>query len=143
LLRAATAADRPALDRLLSSASLPLDGLVDARLFVAEEDGEVVGAIGFERHGSAGLLRSLVVDPAHRGAGLGAFLLDAGLMEMRRAGAQEAYGLTTTIAPWLRALGWTEVERSSLPKALLASRELQGACPDSAVAFRLDLAAEA
>lgn len=139
MLRAATSGDLLALRPLLTSSGLPLDGLAQTHLFVAEEGGAVVGAIGFEAYGRSGLLRSLVVHPGHRGAGLGSFLLEAGLVEMRRAGLQEAYGLTTTIAPWLKSLGWEEVPRSSLPKELLASRELQGACPDSAVAFRLDL----
>jgi len=143
LLRPASPADRPALDHLLASAGLPLQGLGETRLFVVEDKGQLVGAIGFEAHGSLGLLRSLVVDPAHRGAGLGAFLLEAGLAEMRRAGLHEAYGLTTTIAPWLQSLGWEEMPRSALPASLRASQELQGACPDSAVAFRLDLHAAA
>jgi amino-acid N-acetyltransferase len=141
LLRPATPADRPALERLLASARLPLDGLADTRLFVLEEGDAIVGAVGFERHGDLGLLRSLAVDPGHRGAGLGAFLLESGLLELRRAGVREAYGLTETIASWLERLGWEELARDDLPAALRASRELQGACPDSARAFRLRLAA--
>lgn len=142
MLRQATAADRPALERLLAAAGLPLDGLPDTHLFVAEEGGQVVGAIGFERHGSVGLLRSLVVHPDQRGAGLGAFLLESGLQEMRKAGLREAYGLTTTIAPWLARLGWQELPQSALPAALRVSKEMQGACPDTAQAFRLRLEAD-
>jgi amino-acid N-acetyltransferase len=136
LLRHATPSDRPAVERLLAAAGLPLEGLEATHLLVAEEDGEPIGAIGYERHGGLGLLRSLVVHPDHRGAGLGAFLLDAGLLEMRRAGVQEAYGLTETIAPWLERLGWEELPQRDLPAGLRASKELQGACAETARAFR-------
>jgi amino-acid N-acetyltransferase len=139
LLRPATPADQPALERLLSAAKLPLDGLADTRLFVMEDDDGLVGAIGYERHGDLGLLRSLVVDPDRRGAGLGAFLLESGLLEMRKAGLREAYGLTETIAPWLERLGWEELAQADLPTALRASKELQGACAETAKAFRLVL----
>lgn len=139
MLRKATPADRPAIERLLTDAKLPLAGLPDTSLFVVEDDDRIIGLIGFERHGDLGLLRSLVVHPDHRGAGLGDFLLDAGLQEMRRAGLQEAYGLTETIAPWLERLGWTELPQKDLPEELRASKELQGACADTAKAFRLAL----
>lgn len=139
MLRPATPSDRPALERLLAAAGLPLDGLADTRLFVVEEGGGLVGAIGYERHGGLGLLRSLVVHPDHRGAGLGAFLLESGLLEMRKAGLREAYGLTETIAPWLERLGWEEMAQKDLPKDLRASKELQGACAETARAFRVML----
>jgi amino-acid N-acetyltransferase len=140
LPRPATPRDLPAVQALLSGAGLPLDGLSDCGLLlVAERAGRLVGAIGFERHGQVGLLRSLVVAPDARGAGLGAALLTAGVEAMRAAGLREAYGLTTTIPDLLRRRGWAEVPRPSLPRALLRSAELRGACPDSALAFRLPL----
>lgn len=140
LPRPATPRDLPAVQALLTGAGLPLDGLSDCELLlVAERAGRIVGAIGFERHGQAGLLRSLVVAPDARGAGLGAALLDSGVEAMRAAGLKGAYGLTTTIPDLLRKRGWTEVPRPSLPRELLRSAELRGACPDSALAFRLPL----
>lgn len=140
LPRPATPRDLPAVQTLLSEAGLPLDGLADCELLlVAERAGRVAAAIGFERHGHVGLLRSLVVAPDARGTGLGRALLDAGVAAMRAAGLREAYGLTTTIPDLLRRRGWTEVPRSSLPRQLLRSAELRGACPDSAPAFRLPL----
>lgn len=142
MLRKASPADLPAVRRLLTAAKLPLEGLDDhrERLWVWDLDGEVVGAIAFEAYRDAGLLRSLVVDPEHRGTGLGRALLLAGLDAMRAAGLREAYGLTTTIPDLLARLGWTEVGRDALPDALHESMELRGACPDTAHAFRVRLA---
>jgi amino-acid N-acetyltransferase len=141
LLRRATTADLPAVRRLLTAAKLPLEGLDDhkERLWVWDQRGAVIGAIAYEAYGDKGLLRSLIVDPEHRGTGLGAMLLHSGLAEMRKAGLRDAYGLTTTIPDWLARLGWTEVEKESLPAALHKSMELRGACPDTARAFQVSL----
>ena len=38
---------------------------------IAEEERALVGAVGLESHGGAGLLRSLVVAPGFRGEGVG------------------------------------------------------------------------
>lgn len=141
MLRRATPADLPRVTDLLAKAKLPLEGLVDQqeRLWVLEQDGRVVGAIAFEAYRGAGLLRSLVVDPGQRGHGFGKHLLSAGIEEMRKAGLQHAYGLTTTIPDLLARMGWTEVTKQDLPAVLNQSMELRGACPDTARAFHLEL----
>jgi ribosomal protein S18 acetylase RimI-like enzyme len=67
----------------------------DIVILVAENAGEVVGYTfagveGYdymELRGPAGVLYDLVVDPAHRGRGVGRTLLDATLEELERRGA--------------------------------------------------------
>lgn len=67
----------------------------DALLLVAERDGEVVGYTysGVAGHdwmslrGPAGLLHDLVVEPAHRGAGIGHALLEATMAALEARGA--------------------------------------------------------
>jgi ribosomal protein S18 acetylase RimI-like enzyme len=64
-------------------------------ILVAERGGEVLGYTfaGIEGHdymalrGPAGALYDIVVDPAHRGQGVGGMLLDATLAELRARGA--------------------------------------------------------
>jgi ribosomal protein S18 acetylase RimI-like enzyme len=64
-------------------------------VLVAERDGEVLGYTyaGVEGHdymslrGPAGVLYDLVVDPAHRGHGIGRMLLDATLAALAARGA--------------------------------------------------------
>src|SRR5512132_2213036 len=66
-------------------------------ILVAEQEGEVVGYTyaGVEGYdymslrGPAGILYDIVVDPAHRGRGLGRMLLDATLTELHRRGAAQ------------------------------------------------------
>ena len=70
--RRATDAELPAIIELLRQASLPtsdLEGHTRAQFWVTTDGDRVTGAIGLERHGEDGLLRSLVVDPADRDRG--------------------------------------------------------------------------
>lgn len=142
VLRPARPEDLAAVRALLEEANLPLAGFDQAAaVWVATVRGDVAGAVAFERHGTLGLLRSLVVAPGHRGLGLGRRLLVRAIRSMQGAGLSDAYALTTTIAPWLAREGWTERRQADLPAGLAASQELQGACPASAQAFHLPLAA--
>jgi len=141
-VRPAKPADRPAVERLLREAGLPLDGVADAfgGYLVAEVSGAVVGAIGLEWHGGYALLRSAVVAAGWRGRGLGVRLTEAALAEARRGGAQAVYLLTTTAVDFFPRFGFAAIDRSHVPAAVQRSVEFQGACPDTAVAMQLDLA---
>ena len=67
----------------------------DAVVLVAEDDGNVVGYVygtneGYDwmsLRGPAGALHDIVVDPAHRGKGIGAQLLDAIVEALEKRGA--------------------------------------------------------
>jgi ribosomal protein S18 acetylase RimI-like enzyme len=67
----------------------------DVVLLVAERDGEVLGYTyagveGFDYmalRGPAGVLHDIIVDPAHRGQGIGVQLLDATLAALAERGA--------------------------------------------------------
>jgi amino-acid N-acetyltransferase len=140
-IRAATAGDAAAVHTLLADAHLPLDG-VPAELdgfLIAERGAQAVGAIGLERYGEAGLLRSAVVHPAVRGTGVGEALVEALLAQARDSGVREVVLLTTTAAEWFPRFGFTRIAREAVPAALHASEELRGACPASAVVMRLAL----
>ncbi|MEX2181069.1 MAG: arsenic resistance N-acetyltransferase ArsN2 [Gemmatimonadaceae bacterium] len=140
-IRPATAADGPAVRALLLGASLPLDGVPDdvANFIVAERGGQVVGAIGLERHGAVGLLRSAVVSPSARGTGIGEALVRALLAQARTDAITELVLLTTTADRWFPRFGFAPIARHDVPAALGASAELRGACPASAVVMRRTL----
>ena len=138
VLRAASAADYDAVVRLLHEADLPLAGLPPGLpdFLVAEENGQVVGAIGLEVYGDAALLRSAVVDESQRSAGVGRCLISELLAHARRRGVREVYLLTTTAEDYFPRFGFMRVKRESVAPALRVSEEFRGACPDSAVAMR-------
>jgi amino-acid N-acetyltransferase len=141
-IRAARAQDRTSVEELLAGAGLPLDGVEEhfAGFVVAEEAGQVVGTAGLEVHEDHGLLRSVVVAQGAKGQAVGRELTECVLREGRRRGLHAVYLLTTTAADYFARLGFERLGRDQVPIALHGSRELQGACPASAVAMRRALA---
>jgi amino-acid N-acetyltransferase len=75
------------------------------------------------------------VAPDLRGTGLGAAVLRRALLEAQgRPGG--VYALTTTAERYLSRFGFERIDRSSVPESLMASRELQDACPSSATVMK-------
>ena len=84
----ATERELAAVRELLERHGLPLDG-VDATLrtmIVARLDNRVVGTAALELYGEGALLRSVVVDAAHRGLQLGHQLTEAAIALARTSG---------------------------------------------------------
>jgi arsenate reductase len=126
-IEAAAAADRAAVERVLTNAKLPLDGLSDqfpSAYVLVRRDSEVIGLAGLEAFGRSGLLRSVVVDPDARSRGIAHALVADRLAAARHAGLDGVYLLTTTAADYFARRGFVRVERASLPAELTASSEL-------------------
>lgn len=137
-VRVARPGDRAKIEALLRGESLPLDGIEDhfARFVVAEEAGEVLGAAGLEVHGDYGLLRSVVVARSAKGRGIGRAVTNRVLEDAKARGLRAVYLLTTIAANYFELLGFVRVAREEVPVSLEGSRELQGACPASAIVMR-------
>ncbi len=133
-IRVATSRDLGAVESLLSSSKLPIEGVKEnfSSFVVAEEQGKIAGAIGLERFGSVALLRSAVVSPEHRGSGVGRRLVEKALERAEEDGIEELFLLTTTAEDYFPRFGFARTTRSAVPPAVKASAEFQGACPDSA-----------
>ena len=136
-IRSATPDDLPQVRRLLAANGLPTQDLdtTPIEFLVADDGGTVVGAVGLERFGDAALLRSLVVDAAGRGTGLGGALVTAIEARAVEAGATDLALLTTTAAPLFARRGWQTVPRDALPTGVHASGEFRSLCPASATAM--------
>jgi amino-acid N-acetyltransferase len=134
-VRAATAADLAGAERLLAATELPTEGVAEHwgdAYVVAERDGAIVGVAGVERYGNAGLLRSVAVDAALRGTGLGGRLVEDRLGWAEREGIRSLYLLTTTAAAWFPRYGFVPVARADVPAAVLAAPEFVTICASSA-----------
>jgi amino-acid N-acetyltransferase len=142
-LRNATTRDLGSVETLLSGSDLPVDGVAEniSHFLVAEEDGEIIGAIGLEEFGTTALLRSAVVSPKSRSTGVGRRLIERLLERAGEEGIDEVYLLTTTAEEYFPRFGFTRTTRSAVPDALKASAEFQGACPDTATVMTRRLAA--
>ena len=133
-IRVATSRDLGAVESLLASSKLPIEGVKEnfSSFVVAEDKGKIAGAIGLEKFGSVALLRSAVVSPEHRGSGVGHGLVEKLLERAERDGIEELFLLTTTAENYFPRFGFARTTRSAVPPAVKASAEFQGACPDSA-----------
>jgi amino-acid N-acetyltransferase len=134
-IREATSRDLDAVESLLSANDLPLDGVKEnfSSFVVADNNGEIAGAIGLEKFGPVALLRSAVVSPEHRGSGIGRQLVEQVLNRASDEGIEQLFLLTTTAEKYFPRFGFSSTTRSAVPAAVKASAEFQGACPDTAV----------
>jgi amino-acid N-acetyltransferase len=141
LIRPAEVGELPDVLRLLAESKLPVEGVAEHLdgFLVGEEAGNVVGVIGCERYGDVGLLRSLAVTRSARGRQWGRRLLESLMAQTRQEDLRALYLLTETAEGFFARFGFQTVPRDSLDPRLQASRELQGVCPESAVAMRMDL----
>ena len=137
-IRRVTDSDLEHVEALLRDARLPLEGARDAfRVgFVAEEHDAIVGAVALEMYPDSALLRSLVVDQAAQGKGLGGRLTQAAIEEAQRRGVHAIYLLTTTAEQFFPRFGFVAVDRQSMPASIQGSIEFQSACPANAIAMR-------
>jgi N-acetylglutamate synthase-like GNAT family acetyltransferase len=140
-LRQAGKADWPAIRSLLVAHKLPLEGAEThlSTFVIAASGAEVVGVAGAEVHGEVALLRSVAVAPGLLGQGIGESLVDLLLQEAKRRGIRQVFLLTTTAADYFPRFGFARLPREQAPKALTASAEFQGACPDSAILMAVAL----
>lgn len=94
--------------------------------------GRLVGTIGLERHGEAGLLRSLVVAAEQRGLGLASQLVEALERRAKADGLVRLVLLTESAQGFFERQGYAVVARDQVPAALLNSEQFRGLCPASA-----------
>jgi amino-acid N-acetyltransferase len=137
-LRSAEAADLPAVLSLLERSKLPTAGVADgfSHFLVAEGDGKLVGVAGLELYDGSALLRSVAVEEAWRGSGVGRVLVERALDLARERGIEDVYLLTTTAEHYFPKFGFTCVSRDSVAEGIRGSVEFQCACPASAKVMR-------
>jgi amino-acid N-acetyltransferase len=131
----ASRAEIPGIRSLLQACGLPaddVDGEGSQRFLLARRGGAMVGCIGLEVHGEAGLLRSFAVLPAERRHGLGAVLHDHAVGLARSLGVQDLYLLTTTVRERALRAGFVDVAREAVPAAIREGAQFRSLCPASA-----------
>ena len=135
----AQAADLETIKSLLISNGLPTAGVDDhwKTFLIARAGDKVVGCGGAEAYQFAALIRSVAVLPEYRSHGIGRKLVRQLLDRLASRGLREFYLLTTTAEEYFRRRGFRIVDRDEVHPQLLASREFQDACPQTAVCMRL------
>ncbi|WP_109479660.1 arsenate reductase (glutaredoxin) [Paraburkholderia sp. C35] len=127
--------DEAAFTQALHDAGLPTDDLSDPhRVFFSFSTltGVHLGYGGFEQYGSDALVRSVVVERAQRGKGIGRNLLAVLLRAAFDAGARTAWLLTTSEAAFFEKAGFRQSSRDTAPATILTTRQAAGLCPSGA-----------
>jgi N-acetylglutamate synthase-like GNAT family acetyltransferase len=140
-ITAARPEDGPAIAALLRAAGLPDEEIgphLSHFLVARKGSGAVVGAIGAEVHAPFALLRSLVVVPDQRGAGLGGELLRRIQREAAAWGVKQGWLLTNTAEGFFRAHGFVVSDRAGAPEAIRGTRQFSGVCGAGAACLTRD-----
>jgi amino-acid N-acetyltransferase len=125
---------KAAVAALLDAADLPSADLTDAHMehfFFCGPAAAPTALVGVELCGSSALLRSLVVRPEQRSAGVGAALVEHVETYARSRGVRAMYLLTTTAETFFARRGYASTNRASAPPEIAATREFAGICPAS------------
>ncbi len=131
--------DLPTLRAALAAAGLPTDDIDQpGRDFYAILDhrGRTIGYGGLERHGTAALLRSIVVPPRERGRGQGGVIVETLEREAAGRGVTTVYVLTTDAAPFFARIGYSSIDRASVPAAIAGTAQFATLCPTTATVMR-------
>lgn len=125
----------PSIRALLVAQQLPVEDLDNGALvfLAAGTDVTLAGVVGLEPCGDCALLRSLAVDTAKQGRGLGAELVGAAERHAQGLGFARLYLLTTTAADFFARLGYARVDRAVVPPAIATTAQFAQLCPASAV----------
>lgn len=138
-IRPARAGDFEVATKLLQASGLPVDDLSAQRIgnfLAASIDGALVGFIGLESFPNIGLLRSLVVDPGTRDAGLGRLLVTELEARARQSGITELWLLTIDADRYFSKLGYQVQERHAAPEVIRRTDEFSTLCPGDAVLMK-------
>ncbi len=84
------------------------------RLLAAYRGEQIVGCVGYERHGDAALMLSLVVVERAQGGGVGHVLVQSLLGRLKSDGVREVYLLAPTSARFFTLLGFETVTRDEV-----------------------------
>jgi amino-acid N-acetyltransferase len=143
MIEQARRADLPGALALLRAADLPTDGVEQCveTMLVARDNGVVVGTAALEMYAAHALLRSVAVDVALRGHGLGAALVERAIEMARRRGVVTVYLLTETAPAFFARLGFDPVPRSEVAESVRRSVEFTLLCSETAYAMRRTLVA--
>lgn len=135
----ATAADVEPIKALLLENHLPTAGVDEhwKTFLVVRDGGRLIACGGAEAYQLAALVRSIAVRTEYRRTGLGRRIVRELLDRLSSHGLREFYLLTTTAEDYFVRRGFKKIDRDEIHPQLLASRELQDACPDTAVCMRL------
>lgn len=139
--RQASLADLREIEKLLEVSNLPPSDCAPHidNFIVAELDGTIIGAGGFERCGELALLRSFAVRADHKNNRIAEKIFQLVKDRATDSGIQQFYLLTTTASHYFKRLGFSVCSRRDLPVQIKQTKQFEELCPSGATAMVLDL----
>lgn len=134
--RQARSEDLTVIQQLLKSNRLPFEDITPEHLehyFLINGEQELIAAIGLEKYGHYGLLRSLAVRKDHQKNGLGRSLVNKLEDYAKNLNIEKMFLLTTTAESFFSKLDYKKISRKHAPESIQNSEEFSNICPDSAV----------
>ena len=140
-IRAAAGSDCDKVAMLLKTSGLPIDDISsDLPGFLVAQDGDVVvGAVGVEKYGNIGLLRSLAVATAQRNQKIGDRLFREAERLAKAEGIGRLYLLTTDADGYFAKRGFVPIRRNAAPGQITNHAQFTRLCPDSAIVMEKEL----
>jgi N-acetylglutamate synthase-like GNAT family acetyltransferase len=135
--------EREGLSAALKGAGLPTDDVADAsRHFwrFSFADDIPAGFGGLELHGTDALMRSIITLPPLRGRGFARAIVKALEAEAVLLKCDTVFLLTTSAQTLFEKLGYTVIDRASVPAAIRATTQFAALCPASAAVMTKRLA---
>lgn len=135
--------DGPAIEALLNSCGLPVDGVghllattPEWVLVARDAHHAIVAVAGIEPAGSDGLLRSVAVREDWRAHGLARELVQRLIGQAEARGLSALYLLTTTAEQYFPRFGFAPIARALVPSSVAGTIEFTSACPATAVVMQ-------
>ena len=124
-------ADKDQIRRLLSECELPTLYLHRhlKSFLVAKTAKKIVGVIGMEVYGRAGLLRSLCVQEAYRGQGIAKMLNAMILTYARMLKIGRLYMFTVSAEKFASRLGFHKIDKTRIPQSIRSTWQFRNFKP--------------
>ena len=134
-------ADEAAVKSLLAECGLLFEDISEhlRHFIVAKSKSVLVGVVGLEALGSAGLLRSVAVKESYRGKGLGRTLCEKMEGYAASRGIITLYLLTRRAEGFFKKQGYRKVERSETPEPVRNTKEFAVFCPETAACMAKEI----
>lgn len=120
---------------ILSKSNLPTSDIdLTTQQFIGiQSEDQLIGIGALELYGSNGLLRSMAVIYSGQKKGLGSTLVQ-GLIDMAKEHrVVQLFLLTETAENFFSRNGFSKINRSEVPEAILQTEEFTNLCPTTAV----------
>jgi len=140
-LKAGEKSDNRRIRSLLKKTDLPYEDIDLGRQdsTIAVHGAKIIGIVGLEPYGETGLLRSLAVEDACRGRGLGRALVTEMTRRAKDRGIKQLYLLTLTADRFFEREGFERISRESMPEAIQNTTEFTSICPVSSVCMKKEI----